>query len=105
MENNQLKGLKKETFFPTLKLIKLNLNGNRLADLPEMLFNPAACKLKAVFMKENQMKFLNQKVFANCTDLRHLFVSENQITKVPSKLLDVSVFTINCHLNVVSFFD
>ena len=91
MENNGLKGLKKETFFPTRKLIKLNINGNRLSDLPEVLFNPNACNLKAVFMKENQMKFLNQKVFANCTNLRHLFVSENKITKVPSKLLDVSV--------------
>ena len=103
MENNGLKGLKKDTFFPTRKLIKLNMNGNRLSDLPEVLFNPNACNLKAVFMKENQMKFLNQKVFANCTNLRHLFVSENKITKVPSKLLDVSLANPQIH-NFINYF-
>ena len=48
------------------------------------------------------MKFLNQKVFANCTNLRHLFVSENKITKVPSKLLDVSV--VDPHSIIFPFF-
>ena len=30
MESNLLKTLKKETFFPTRKLMKLNFNGNRI---------------------------------------------------------------------------
>ena len=30
MESNLLKNLKKETFFPTRKIIKLNLNGNKI---------------------------------------------------------------------------
>ena len=29
LENNNIKTLKKETFFPFRKLLKLNLNGNR----------------------------------------------------------------------------
>ena len=32
MEANLLKTLKKETFFPTRKMIKLNLNGNKIQD-------------------------------------------------------------------------
>ena len=32
MESNLLKNLKKETFFPTRKIIKLNLNGNKIQD-------------------------------------------------------------------------
>ena len=35
------------------------------------------------------MQFMNQQVLANCTDLRHLFLSQNEIAKVPPKLLEV----------------
>lgn len=88
MESNLLKNLKKETFFPSRKILKLNLNGNKIQSFPDVLFWPHGCTLKAFFAKENNVQFMNQQVLANCTDLRHLFLSQNQIEKIPPKLLE-----------------
>ena len=62
---------------------------NHGKSFPDVLFWPAGCTLKAFFAKENNMQFMNQQVLANCTDLRHLFLSQNEIAKVPPKLLEV----------------
>ena len=50
------------------------------------------------------MQFMNQQVLANCTDLRHLFLSQNEIAKVPPKLLEViliSMFYLEKWLNIL----
>ena len=36
LEDNKLKSLKKETFFPSKKLVKLTLNDNNIKQLPEV---------------------------------------------------------------------
>ena len=48
MESNLLKNLKKETFFPTRNIIKLNLNGNKIQDWFIRLFR--LCNTKFVPM-------------------------------------------------------
>ena len=46
------------------------------------------------------MQFMNQQVLANCTDLRHLFLSQNEIAKVPPKLLEVIlIFSFSIYTN------
>ena len=65
------------------------IDKNHNKSFPDVLFWPAGCTLKAFFAKENNMQFMNQQVLANCTDLRHLFLSQNEIAKVPPKLLEV----------------
>ena len=47
------------------------------------------------------MQFMNQQVLANCTDLRHLFLSQNEIAKVPPKLLEVIlIFSFYIYTNI-----
>ena len=48
---NRLKELKPELFFPLKNLEKLTLNRNQLSELPEEIFQPGHCQLKARVLK------------------------------------------------------
>lgn len=76
-----------------VSLLKLTMNNNEFKELPDELFTKTGCAVKAIFLKGNKLNFVNQKVFQNCTSLRYLFLADNLITKVPPKLLQVTVYS------------
>ena len=65
------------------------MNENKLRELPDELSTKFGCSLKALFLRGNELTFVNQKVFQQCNGLRYLFLSDNKIAKVPPKLLQV----------------
>lgn len=90
---NDISALPADMFGTTTRLSYLFLDNNKIKSLPDGIFRPLSV-LQALYMARNRLGnsgSMLHLVFATQTNLRSLDLSENSLTKLPSKLF------INCN--------
>ena len=88
LHRNQLSVLNPNTFQGLKALVRLHLYENQLKTLhPEMFFGLS--NLEGLYLNQNKLVYLNESIFHEISSkLTHLFLRDNNLTKLPEKLFE-----------------